>query len=194
MDADKDQYRVQLNTTASPWLPQTFYAATATFLALNAIRIISIEAQNAGTTGGGTNPDGTYWGTPFTQWGLTNAEIGATFKDGGIMWKVVGVSSMDVPPPTLKENAYGGIGSFVQSTAVGGTPVGFFNYIEPTLFEPLIYENWDHFEHFWQEVLRYPSQLYAVQIVFNAEIYLAGQGAVPEMMIGGIPQYGNFVG
>jgi len=187
-------YRVQLNTTASPWLPQTFYAATATFFALNAVRIISIEAQNNGTSGGGTNPDLTYWGMPFTQWLLANAEIGATILDGNIMWKVVGVSPMEPPPLPLVPGRYGGTGSYVQNPAIGGTPVGFMNYIDPQYFEPIIHRNWDHFEHYWQEVLRYPSQLYSIQIVFNAFIGLGGNGAVPEMMLGGIPQYGNFMG
>jgi hypothetical protein len=191
---DKETYRVQLNTTASPWMPQQFYAATATFFALNQIRIITIEAVNEGVTGGGVNPDGTYWGSPFTQWGLTNAEIGATFKDGTIMWKVVDVASMEPGPPILIPGRNGGPGSYVQSTSVGGTPVAFFNYIPPTYFEPVIHKHWDVFEHYWQEILRYISRLYAVQIIFNAEILLAGQGVVPEYTMGGIPQYSNFPG
>lgn len=193
-DPDNDPYRVQLSTTAQPWLPQEFYAATAIFLALNSVRILSIEAVNAGKSGGGTNPDGSYWGTPFTPWGLQNAEVGATFKDGTIVWKVIGVQPLQSPAVLPKENAYGGTGSFVQSTAIGGTPVGFLNYIPPTFFEPLIHREWDTFEHYWMEVLRYPSMLYAVEIIFNAEIYLSGVGQVPEHMIGGIPQFANFTG
>jgi len=101
---------------------------------------------------------------------------------------------LQAPAVLPKENAYGGTGSFVQSTAIGGTPVGFMNYIPPTFFEPLIHREWDTFEHYWMETIRYPSILYAVEIIFNAEIYLSGVGAVPEHMIGGIPQFANFTG
>jgi len=194
MDDQKLLYRTQLTTTAAPWLPQTLYGPGAAFYCLNAIRIITFEAKVPGVSGGGTNPDGTFWGTPFTQWCLDNAEMGTTLKDGGITWTVVSVASMDTPPPILKENAYGGTASWTQSTAVGGTPVAFFNYIPPDYFEPIIYRNWDRFENFWNEKIRYTTRLYSVQIVFNNEILLAGTGNVNAFMPVGPPQFHPFYG
>jgi hypothetical protein len=38
------------------------------------------------------------------------------------------------------------------------------------------------------------TRLYAVEICFNAEIYLSGRGALPAFMTGVIPQFGNFTG
>jgi len=193
MDEKKLLYRTQLNTTASPWMPQTEYAPGATFLSLNALRIITFEATPGGISGGGVNPDGTYWGSPFTQWCLENAEVGSTLRDNTIIWKVVGVSSMEVPPRIPMPERFGGSASFQSEPfAIGGTPVAFINYIDPLPFEPLIHREWGIFEDFWGDILRYGTQLHAVQIVFNAEIYLAGQGTV--LIQDYIPQFARFYG
>ena len=134
------------------------------------------------------------WGNPFTPWLLERAEVGATFLDGTVMWTVTSIASMLPPPPTVSQLPYGGIDSYQRNPAIGGSPVAFLNYIRPTPFEPLIHEHWDEFNSFWQEELARTSQLYAVEIVFNAEIYLGGRGMVPEYIQGGIPQSGNFTG
>ena len=193
---DKELYRVQLNVTAGPWLPQEPYGAGATFLALNAFRILSIEATTGGISGGGFNPDNSTWGGPFTQWVLSNAQIGTTFKDGSVMWTVVAITpTVTAPPKPPTPAGFRGDGpndNFYQNPAIGGTPVGFINYIDPARFEPLIHRHWDDFEGYWTEKLRMVTQLYAVNIVFNAEILLSGQGAIPAFMTGVIPQFGIF--
>lgn len=83
-------------------------------------------------------------------------------------------------------------GNFYQNPAVGGTPVAFINFIEPKPFEPIIYEHWDFFEHHWAEVLGKRSVLYYVIIVFNAQIYLSGQGIIEPYGSGYIPEFDNF--
>lgn len=192
---DRDDYRTQLSTTGSPWLPKTLYGPGTAFLSYNAFRILTIQAKAGGVSGGGTNPDGSYWGSPFTQWGLTNAEVGATFKDGTVMWVVASITSTEVPPPQPQSRGITGSGTdSAQNPAIGGTPVAFFNYIDPAPFEPLIHEHWDFFNSWWMEQLGFVSQLYAVEIVFNAEILLSGRGAIPAAMTGFIPQMGNFYG
>ncbi len=86
------------------------------------------------------------------------------------------------------------VNNFYQNPAVGGTPTSFINFLDPTPFEPLIYRHWDLFEHYWKEEIRFTSPLYAVEIVFNARIYLAGQGAIFPFMTGQIPQFNSFDG
>jgi len=86
------------------------------------------------------------------------------------------------------------VNNFWQNPAVGGTPTSFINYLDPAPFEPLVHQNWDLFEHYWREELRFTSPLYAVEIVFNARIYLAGQGAIFPFMSGQIPTFNSFDG
>lgn len=81
--------------------------------------------------------------------------------------------------------------NFYQNPSAGGTPTAFINYIDPTPFEPVIYEHWDYFEHIWQEK-GWQSILYAVSIVFNNDIYLCGQGSLPPNMNTGVPQFDTF--
>lgn len=194
--ADRDDYTTQLNTTASPWLPREPYATGTIFLSFNAFRILSIEATRDGISGGGVNPDMTYWGNPFTQWLLSNAQIGSTLLDGTVEWKVVAINPTELAPPAPPTPAgfRGGDpnDNFYQNPSIGGTPVGFLNIIDATFFEPLIHEHWDFFEQYWREKLHMTTPLYAVEILFNAEIYLSGQGALPPNMTGVIPQFENF--
>lgn len=173
-------FKVQLNTTAGPWLPHTFYATGTIFLAYNTTRILSLKCTTTGTSGGGTNPDGTYWGYPFTQWLLEKNDVGATIKDGTVMWTIVSneLFNQATPAPRNLGLLHGGIpeGNFFQSTAIGSTPFGFLNYIPPAPFEDLIIRHWDEFESFWIDNLRVVQPLYAVEIVFNAAVLLAGRG------------------
>jgi hypothetical protein len=84
--------------------------------------------------------------------------------------------------------------NFYQNPTIGGTPTNFENYIDPDAFEPVIYRHWDEFEQFWTETLGRVTPLYAVEIVFNAQIYLNGQGSIPPYMTGVMPQFANFIG
>lgn len=191
--SDQDLYLVKLSTNGSPWIPQTVYAQGTIFLAYNSVRVLSIEATRAGSSGGGVNPDGSFWGTPFTQWALDNAQMRTTFVDGTTMWVVVAVAPMVAPPMAIVEPRNAGVDGFVQNPSVGGTPVSFLNFIDPTPWEPLIHRHWDLFDDYWRETLRYTTRLYAVEIVFNAKILLAGQGEVMQAQ-GSIPQFSPFEG
>jgi hypothetical protein len=84
--------------------------------------------------------------------------------------------------------------NFYQNPSIGGTPEGMLPIINTEAFNFLIHSHWDSFEHFWTERLHMVTPLYAVEICFNAEIYLSGQGSIPAFMTNVTPQFGNFTG
>lgn len=177
-------YKVVLTTNGSPWQPKSTYAKGATFWAYNSVRVLSIQAQNAGTTGGGLNPDGSSWGNPFTEWLLNNAEMGSTWRDGiynttintSILWQVTQIEPMVTPPLPVNPKPEQGVNTYNLNARIGdgGTPTTFVNFIPNECFNPLIWANWDRLSQIWSEQLNMTAPLYAVEIVFNAQIYVTG--------------------
>jgi hypothetical protein len=194
-------YKTTVSTSGMPWTPHEQFAIGTSLISNNQIRIITWTATTTGETGGGTNPDGTYWGYPFTLWLLDRAQVASTILDGTVMWKCTSVAPFNPPPPqgnSFKRLANGNFteepaNNFFQPDWVGGTPTNFLNWIDPKPFAPLILERWDLFEEKWsQKGWQWP--LYAVEIVFNAQIRICGRGSIPPGVGGMIPFFTTFEG
>lgn len=194
-------YQTKLGVIGTPWIPKEPYAIGTIFISNNQIRVITWEATRTGVSGGGTNPDGTLWGYPFTPWLLDRAQAGSTILDGTVMWTCTGVNPFVPAPPQgngFKAVANGNFteepaNNFFQPDWVGGTPTDFINYINPKPFEKLIYEHWDLLEEKWSHKgWQWPMQ--AVEIVFNAQIWICGLGSIPPNMGGMQPYFTTFTG
>lgn len=86
--------------------------------------------------------------------------------------------SNNLPVNPLENFTEEPVDNFYQNPIIGGTPHAFINYIDPLPFKPIIWHHWGFFEEEFVE--RGSNQPLAyVDIVFNRQIYLTGQGQWP---------------